>query len=66
MIEWKGVRITKDAWKEVRKALAEYEVDMDDFISYVLCSLDLEEIAGEYDQLPDLEEEEESESEEKI
>ncbi len=64
MIEWKGIRITKEAWKEVRKALAEYELDQDDFVSFVLCSLDLEEIAKEYNQLPDLEETEEEKEEE--
>ena len=62
MVEWKGVRITKEAWRRLKRAIAGYEVDMDDFLSYVIETADLDGFMVEY--LKVLEEEEEGEEEE--
>jgi hypothetical protein len=62
MSEWKGIRITKDAWKKAKMAIAGSDVDLDDFLSYIIENTDLNQALQGY--LEVLEEEDESEEEE--
>jgi ATP-dependent helicase YprA (DUF1998 family) len=64
MVEWKMVRITKEAWRKLKRAVAGYEVDMDDFLSYVIETADLDGYMVEYLKVLEKEEEEEVEEEE--
>lgn len=47
-IEWKSVRIRKDVWKEVKKLIAGEDIDLDDFLSYIIYCVDLEPALTDY------------------
>ena len=64
MSEWKTIRVTKEAWKNLKKAIAGFEVDLDDFASFVIESAPLPQILEDYLHTLEEEEEEEGESEE--
>jgi hypothetical protein len=59
--EWKTIRILKDTWREAKKAVAGEDVDLDDFLSFIIDSTDLEKALADYLKLL---EDEEGESEE--
>lgn len=46
---WKTIRITKDAWTEAKKIIVGYDnVDLDDFLSYIVKSTDLKATLKKY------------------
>lgn len=54
--EWKTIRILKETWREAKKTIAGEDIDLDDFLSFIIDSVDLEKALADYLKL--LEEEE--------
>ena len=49
MVLWKSIRITQEAWLEAKKTIVGHEdVDLDDFLSFILESSDLGEWLKDY------------------
>lgn len=62
MTNWKQIRITRDAWAVAKKVIAGEDVDLDDFLSFIIEGTDLSRALTDY--LEVLEEEGEAEEEE--
>lgn len=50
--QWKGIRITVEAWRRAKKTIAGEDIDLDDFLSYIIEMCDIDEFASNYLDLP--------------
>lgn len=55
--QWKGIRITVEAWRRAKKVIAGEDVDLDDFLSYIIEMCKIDEFLSNYLDLPSDEDE---------
>jgi len=64
MTNWKQIRITRDAWAAAKKEIAGEDVDLDDFLSFIIEGTDLSRALTDYLEVLEKEGEAEEEGEE--
>lgn len=63
-IRWKTIRITFEAWKRAKQAILGEDVDLDDFLSYIIEMCKIDGFLSDYLAFLDEEEPEEETEEE--